>query len=112
MALRYTAKISGATGMAVMLLDVLAGLDELKVCTAYRLNGETLHEFPADPDDLAKVEPVYETLPGFVEPVDGCRRFEDLPAAARGYLERIEREIGVPVVMASVGPARDQSMIR
>ncbi|WP_432797649.1 adenylosuccinate synthase [Poriferisphaera sp. WC338] len=111
-ALKYTVAVSGATHISLMLLDVLAGLEELKVCTAYEVDGETITNFPADNDVLAKAKPVYETMPGFVESVEDCRRFEDLPENAKNYVARIEAEIGVPVVFASVGPRRDQSVLR
>lgn len=111
-ALRYTARISGATGLALMLLDVLAGLEELKVCVAYRYRGEELADFPADADVLEELEPVYETLAGFSESVSECRQMTELPAAAQAYIRRIERAVGVPVVMASVGPRRDQTVLR
>ncbi len=109
-ALKYTATVSGATGIALMLLDVLAGFDELKVCTAYRYRGKALANFPADAEVLGEVEPVYESLPGFSEEIADCRRFEDLPEAAKAYIQRIEWYVGVPVVMASVGPRRDQTV--
>ena len=111
-ALKYTATVSGATGLALMLLDVLAGFDELKVCTAYRHDGRTLETFPADSEMLSEVEPVYETLPGFPEDIADCRRFDDLPDASQGYIQRIEQYVGAPVVMASVGPRRDQTVFR
>ena len=111
-ALKYTAAVSGATGVALMLLDVLAGLDELKLCTGYRYRGETLENFPADADVLCEVEPVYETLPGFSEAIADCRDYDALPTAARQYVTRIEEALGVPVVMLSVGPERDQTIIR
>lgn len=111
-ALRYTAQVSGATALCLMLLDVLAGLDELKLCTAYRVDGETLPGFPADADVLERVEPVYETKPGFAADVAECRRYEDLPDHARRYIRRIEDFVGVPAVMISVGPRRDQTIIR
>ncbi len=111
-ALRYTAQISGATGIALMLLDVLAGFEELKVCTAYRIDGRTTDRFPADAKQLEAAEPVYETVPGFTEPVDDCRRFDDLPDNAKAYLAVIEKTIGVPVVLVSVGPRRDQTIVR
>ncbi len=111
-ALRYTARVSGATGLALMLLDVLAGFDELKLCTAYRHAGRTLEHFPADPGLLEAAQPVYETVPGFGQPLEDCRRFDDLPEQARAYIDRIERHVGVPVVMASVGPRRDQTVLR
>ncbi|MEM1109009.1 MAG: adenylosuccinate synthase [Planctomycetota bacterium] len=111
-ALKYTATVSGATGLAIMLLDVLAGLPELKVCTAYEIDGQTTTNFPADIDVLSKVTPVYETLPGFPEDVTDCRDFDSLPEAARGYLKFIEDFLGVPIVMVSVGPKRSQSIFR
>ncbi|MEX0746212.1 MAG: adenylosuccinate synthase [Phycisphaeraceae bacterium] len=111
-ALKYTTAVSGATGIALMLLDVLAGFDELKVCVAYRHGGRTLEDFPADADVLDAVEPVYETLPGFAASVEDCRRFDDLPEQAKAYIQRIEQHVDVPVVMASVGPRRDQSVFR
>ncbi len=111
-ALKYTARLSGATGIALMLLDVLAGLPELKLCTGYKLNGKALENFPADPDVLDSVEPVYETVPGFEQSVEDCRSFDDLPDNAKAYIEKIESFVGVPVVLASVGPARDQTMLR
>ena len=111
-ALKYTATVSGATGLAIMLLDVLAGLDELKICTAYTLDGQTSADFPADARALERVEPVYETLPGFANDVTECTEFDRLPAEAHAYLKFIEDFIGVPVVMVSVGPKRSQSIFR
>ena len=113
-ALKYTSTVSGATGLAIMLLDVLAGLPELKVCTSYRLRGrgETLTNFPADADVLSEVEPVYETLPGFSEAVTECRDYENLPGEAKAYLKFIEDFLGVPVILVSVGPKRSQSIFR
>jgi adenylosuccinate synthase len=111
-ALKYTATLSGATGIALMLMDVLSGLPELKLCTGYRHDGKTLTNFPADAGVLDSLEPVYETAPGFDAAVDGCRRFDDLPENARAYIRRIEQHVGVPVVMVSVGPRRDQTVLR
>jgi len=111
-ALKYTARISGATGIALMLMDVLAGLPELKLCTGYRHDGKTLTNFPAQADVLDSLEPVYETVPGFDESVETARRFSDLPDNARAYIARVEKGVGVPVVMVSVGPERDQTVLR
>jgi len=111
-ALKYTASVSGATSLCVMLLDVLAGLPELKLCTAYKIDGKTLDCFPATSEQLAKAQPVYQTLPGFEGPVEGCRSIAELPENARGYLKFIEQFLGVPVVLASVGPKRDQTAVR
>jgi len=104
--------VSGATGIALTLLDVLAGFDELKLCVAYRYNGKTLTHFPADADVLQAVEPVYETLPGFSEEIDACHDYDQLPAAAKDYVRFIEQFVEVPVVIASVGPRRSQTLFR
>jgi adenylosuccinate synthase len=111
-ALKYTAQLSGATGIALMLVDVLSGLPELKLCTSYEHDGKTLENFPADAGVLDSLTPVYETVPGFEENVEECKRFDDLPDNARAYIRRIEKFVGVPVVMVSVGPRRDQTVLR
>ncbi len=111
-ALKYTATISGATGIALMLMDVLAGLPELKICTGYTHEGKALKNFPADPGVLDNLTPEYETLDGFEQAIEDCRRFDDLPENAKAYIARIEQHVGVPVVMVSVGPRRDQTVLR
>ncbi|MCE9591802.1 MAG: adenylosuccinate synthase [Planctomycetes bacterium] len=111
-AVKYSAMLSGATGIGLMLLDVLSGHEKLRVCTAYRHNGKLLTAFPADAEVLVRVEPVYVDLPGFVTPVSECRRFADLPAQAHDYVKLIEKHVGVPVTIISVGPRRDQTLIR
>ncbi|QDU71157.1 adenylosuccinate synthase [Mucisphaera calidilacus] len=111
-ALRYTTRVSGATDIALMLLDVLSGLGDLKLCTAYEIDGETTGRFPADVTKLEAARPVFETLPGFDEDLTGCRAVEDLPEAAQAYVHRIEEVVGVPVSIISVGPARDQTIWR
>ncbi|HMO84874.1 MAG TPA: adenylosuccinate synthase [Lacipirellulaceae bacterium] len=109
-AIRYTSRLSGVTSACVMLLDVLSGIDPLHICTAYELDGERSNRFPSHVDDLRRVQPVYETLPGWREDITGVRRLEDLPANARRYLDRIGELIGVPIEMISVGPERDQTI--
>lgn len=111
-ALKYSATVSGATGLSIMLLDVLAGLPELKICTAYEIDGKRTTNFPADVDVLSEVKPIYETLPGFPEDVTRCTDYDKLPDAARTYLKFIEDNLGVPIVMVSVGPKRSQSIFR
>ncbi len=111
-AVRHAVRLSGATEIAVMLLDVLAGLDSLKVCTAYRHAGQTFDTFPARSAVLEALEPVYETLPGFSADVSAARRWDDLPAEARDYVALIERAVGVPVSLVSVGPDRAQTLAR
>jgi adenylosuccinate synthase len=112
-ALRYTAAISGATGLCIMLLDVLSGFDELKICTQYQLgNGEKTDWFPADSLELDHVTPIYETVSGWHESLDHVTSFDQLPANAKAYLARLGHHIGVPVKIVSVGPARHQTLIR
>jgi len=110
-AVRYTSRLSGVNSIAVMLLDVLSGLDELKICTAYRIDGKHSTRFPSHVDDLRRAEPVYENLPGWPEEIGGCRKFDQLPANARAYLKRISELIGQPISTVSVGPEREQTIV-
>jgi adenylosuccinate synthase len=109
-AIRYTSRLSGVDSICVMLLDVLSGLGELKICTSYEIDGVVTNQFPSHVDDLRKAKPIYETLPGWSEDITGVRDLEDLPANARAYIERVGEIVGVPVEMVSVGPARDQTI--
>ncbi|MGE0608182.1 MAG: adenylosuccinate synthase [Pirellulales bacterium] len=109
-AVRYTARLSGIDVLAVMLLDVLSELDEIKICTAYEINGRRAEVFPSHVEDLAQAVPVYETLPGWKSDICGIRKMIDLPAEARQYLARLSELVGRPVEIASVGPDRDQTM--
>ena len=109
-AARYTARLSGVDVLAVMLLDVLSELEELKICVAYEIEGRRSTDFPAHVDDLRRVQPVYETVPGWREEVTNVRRMADLPEEARSYLDRISRLVGRPVAIVSVGPDREQTI--
>ena len=109
-AARYAARLSGADALAVMLLDVLSGLPELNICVASELDGQRLAHFPAHIDDLRRVLPVYETLPGWQEDLSQARRMADLPQRAQQYLGRIGELLGRPVAMVSVGPDRQQTV--
>ncbi|HBS28490.1 MAG TPA: adenylosuccinate synthase [Phycisphaerales bacterium] len=111
-ALRYTTMLNGATGLAIMLLDVLAGLPEIKVCTAYEIGGERVDRFPPDAEPLALARPVFETLAGFDGDLTVARTLADLPAGARRYVEFIERALGVPAEVVSVGPDRAQTIVQ
>jgi adenylosuccinate synthase len=110
-AVRYTARLSGADSLAVMLLDVLSELDEIQVCTAYQIDGRQVNVFPSHVEDLAKAQPVYETLPGWRQDISHLRRMADLPSEARAYLLRISQLIGRPVEIASVGADREQTVL-
>jgi adenylosuccinate synthase len=106
----YGARISGVDGIAVMLLDVLSKLDELKICEAYEIDGERTTDFPSHVDDLAKAKPVYRTLPGWKSDITGLRNLSDLPPQARAYVDAIGEVVGFPVQIVSVGPDREQTM--
>jgi adenylosuccinate synthase len=109
-AARYSARLSGVDVLAVMLLDVLGLLPELKICTAYELDGRRITDFPSHVDDLRRLTAVYETLPGWQKEISHVRRVEDLPAAARDYLDRLSQLLGRPVELISVGPDREQTI--
>lgn len=109
-AARYTARISGVDGLATMMLDVLSTLPELKICVAYEIDGRRVTNFPYHADDLRKVVPVYETLPGWDEEITAVRQFDDLPANARAYVNRIAQLLQRPVSVVSVGPDRVQTI--
>jgi len=111
-AARYSARLSGVDELAVMLLDVLGGLDELKICSAYEIDGRRTTQFPSQLADLERAVPIYETLPGWREELDAVRSEHDLPAHARRYVDRIAELVGRPVSIVSVGPDRAQTIIR
>ena len=111
-ALRYAAMVSGATELCITLLDVLSGEPELKLATAYETPSGKTDRFIADGYALSEATPVFETMAGFSEDISTVRDFDELPAAARAYVERIESFVGVRVGIVSVGPDRDQTIIR
>jgi len=110
-AARYTARLSGVDRLAVMLLDVLSELPELNVCVAYELDGQRTTDFPAHVDDIRRVKPVYETLPGWRQEISSVRRMSALPDNARRYLDRLSQLLGRPVAVVSVGPDREQTIL-
>jgi adenylosuccinate synthase len=110
-ATRYAAELNGFSSIALTKLDVLDALDEIRVCTGYRLDGREIETFPAVAADLRRVEPVYETLPGWNSSTLGTTRLEDLPANARAYVDFLSRALGVEIGLVSTGPERDQTII-
>lgn len=108
---RQSLAVSGVTGIALTKLDVLDGMDELKVCVGYKLRGEVLDYLPYGMEDQAAVEPVYESLPGWSESTEGARSWADLPANAVKYVRRVEELIGVPVALLSTSPERDDTIL-
>jgi len=111
-ALRYAVQVNGLSELALTKLDVLGGLDPLRIAVAYTCDGETLTRFPADAAMLARCQPVYEELSGWEEDISAARAFDDLPQAARAYVARIEELAGVPATLISVGPEREQTICR
>jgi adenylosuccinate synthase len=112
LAVRYALALSGADGWIVTNLDVLDQFDEIRVATGYRVAGKLLREYPGAAASLEEVEPVYETARGWREDITRVRAWQDLPARAKEYVEWLERLVGVPIVMLSVGPDRDQIVPR
>ena len=102
--------MDGISKIAFMMLDVLSVLDEIKVCTAYELDGEQITHFPGDADDLARCTPVYETLPGWKVDITGARQLSDLPENAINYVMRLEELIGCKAGFISIGPDRAQTI--
>jgi adenylosuccinate synthase len=110
--LREAAIVNGFTSLAVNKLDVLSGFEEIQVATRYRIGGKLTDDFPMTLRELEAAEPVYEAFPGFAEDVSDVREFDALPRAARRYVETIESITGIAVDLISVGPGRDQTIIR
>jgi adenylosuccinate synthase len=110
--LREAVTVNGYTALAVNKLDVLAGIEEIRIATDYRVDGKLTHDFPMALAEIERAEPVYESHAGFSEDITGCRRYEDLPAAARAYVDRVQALAGVPVELISVGPGRDETITR
>ena len=109
--LKNAVRLNGLTGLAITKLDVLDGLESLKICTGYEYKGEVLNVFPASLKVLGDCRPVYETLPGWSEDISGIRKLEDFPANARSYLDRIEEFTQTPIDIISVGADRDQTIV-
>ena len=111
-ALRRAARLNSLSGLCITKLDVLDGLDTIRICTGYRCRGEEYEISPVGADLLADCEPLYEELPGWSASTVGVKRYEDLPENARRYLERIENLVDVPIHMISTGPDRDEIIIQ
>ena len=109
--LKRSAQVNGLSGLCITKLDVLDGLAELKLCTGYRLDGETVDILPLGADQIDRCEPIYETLPGWSENTVGVTQYDQLPVAARLYLQRIEQVTGVPIGIVSTSPDRDHTIV-
>jgi adenylosuccinate synthase len=108
---RYAARVNGLDTLALTKLDVLDGLDELKIATAYRIDGRTTVDFPSNLAALS-YEAIYETMPGWQEPTRGARSFDELPLQAQNYIARLEELSGVSCAIVSTGSDRDETIIR
>ncbi|OCS84418.1 adenylosuccinate synthase [Caryophanon latum] len=108
---RHSRRVSGITHLALNSIDVLSGLETVKICTAYKYNGEIITEYPASLQQLKECEPVYEELPGWSEDITGVRTLDELPQNARNYLERVLELTNIELMTFSVGPAREQTNV-
>ena len=108
---RYAVRVNGLSGIAITKLDVLSGLKTVKICTAYTYQGVVLDEIPASLEIIEQCSPIYEELPGWSEDITGAKAMADLPENARAYVARIEELSGAPVVLVSVGPRRDETIV-
>ncbi|KYG62982.1 adenylosuccinate synthase [Bdellovibrio bacteriovorus] len=109
-ALKYAIRVNGITNLAMMKLDVLTGHDRIGVCTAYKLNGETITELPTSPYELEKVEPVIEWIPGWKEDLTKVKTLSDLPRPTTNYIDYLGSQLGTPIDVISVGPGREQTL--
>lgn len=110
--LRYAVRVNGITQLALTKLDVLSGLDTVRIAVGYQMDGQTLPGMPAHLGQLSRVQPIYEELPGWREPLDDVRSWDGLPAAAQAFIRRLEQLTQVPVVCVSVGPDREQTLVK
>ncbi|MGP1718343.1 MAG: adenylosuccinate synthase [Methylophilus sp.] len=110
-ALRRSARINGLTGLCITKLDVLDGIESLDICTGYKLDGKVVDMLPVGADDVARCEPIYETVPGWTETTFGMKTWEGLPKNAQHYLKRLEALCGVPIAIVSTGPERDETIV-
>jgi adenylosuccinate synthase len=108
---KYAVRVNGLTGVALTKLDVLDDFDTIRFCTAYELEGKILDELPANLELFSRCRPVYEEMPGWKTNISGCRTFAELPEAARNYVNRLQELVGCPIVLVSVGPRRDETIL-
>ena len=109
--MRHSRRVSGITNLSLNCIDVLSGLDTVKICVAYDLDGERIDYYPASLEQLKRCKPIYEELPGWEEDITGCRSLDELPENARNYVRRVGELVGVRISTFSVGPGREQTNI-
>jgi adenylosuccinate synthase len=109
-ALKYAIRINGITNIALMKIDVLSGLDEIKVCTEYELDGQRIKDFPTSPGNVARATPIYKSIKGWSEDISDARALKELPKNAQDYIQYVSSELGTPIDVVSVGPGREQTL--
>src|SRR5574342_152196 len=109
--MRHSRRVSGITNLSLNSIDVLSGLDTVKICVAYDLDGQRIDHYPASLETLQRCKPIYETLPGWSEDITGVRHLDDLPETAKNYVRRVSELVGVKISTFSVGPGREQTNI-
>ncbi|NTW71853.1 MAG: adenylosuccinate synthase [Eubacteriaceae bacterium] len=109
--LKFAVRINGLTSLAITKLDTLTGIEKLKICTGYRMDGKIIDEFPSSIEELAKCEPIFEELTGWDEDISMCKSFSELPENAKKYIRKMEDTCGVKATIISVGPNRSETMI-
>ncbi|MCZ6573542.1 MAG: adenylosuccinate synthase [Planctomycetota bacterium] len=107
---RHVCRLNGVDGIALTKIDVLSGIDPLRICVAYQVDGRVIEDFPADPDVLGRCEPIYQDVPGFMESLTDARSVDDLPERARAYVAALEQQVGARVEILSVGPERTETV--
>lgn len=109
--MRHSKRVSGITNLCLNSIDVLSGLETVKICTAYELDGQEIYHYPASLKELSRCKPIYEELPGWSEDITACRSLEELPENARNYVHRVSELVGVRISTFSVGPDRNQTNV-
>ena len=109
--MKRSIQVNGISGMCVTKLDVMDGMDEIKICVGYKLHGETIDIFPFGADDVAACEPIYETMPGWTETTFGVKEYDALPVNAKAYLSRLEEICGAKIAIISTGPDREETIV-
>jgi adenylosuccinate synthase len=109
--LRHAVRVNGMQGLILTKLDVLDGMEKLKVCYGYKYNGVTCEDFPKDLSVLERCEPVYREISGWKESTTGIRNYEELPAGAKAYIRMIEEDLGISIDIISTGPRRDEIIV-
>jgi len=109
--MKRSIQVNGISGMCVTKLDVMDGMDEIKICVGYKLRGEIIDIFPFGADDVAACEPIYETMPGWTESTFGVKEYDALPANAKAYLDRLEAICGAKIAIISTGPDREETIV-